>query len=107
MKVTGFCRLVRDNELKLSKNGTYYCKNAIAWNDAKKQVHYLDIVAYSHVAQQFEKLKKGAYIKIECDLVQDKWEVNGQKHSKHYGIVLSFEAIKNKNDPAIQDDIPF
>ena len=41
MKVIGFCRLVRDNKLELSKNGTYYCKNAIAWNDAKKQGHFL------------------------------------------------------------------
>ena len=108
MKVKGFGRLVRDPELTYTGKGTALCKVSIAWNEKDRdESHFIDLVAWSKVAEDLAQCKKADALNIEGFLKQDKWtDKDGGKRSKHTITVMQFERYKSKFDEP-QDDIPF
>jgi len=94
--------IVQDTELKVSDNGTVYSKNSLAVSKTKngtKTTEYFDIVVFDKVAASFtSKFVKGDNIIVEGYLKQDKWEKDGQKHSKVYAGVENIIYTFNKKD---------
>jgi single-strand DNA-binding protein len=120
--------LTRDAELKYLQNGTALLKFTVAVNRRVKrgetwedEASYFDCTQMGKAADSVAKyLTKGKQIGVSGYLKQDRWEKDGQKHSK---IVLYAETIQLlgkteggghviKNDQpettgSYEDDIPF
>lgn len=83
-------RLTRDAELSYINTGTAVCKFSIANNQSKKkddkwtdEAHFFDVVLWAKTGESLAPyLKKGKQIAIEGRLNQDRWEKDGQKHSR-------------------------
>ena len=90
--------LTRDPELK--KVGEYdLAECAIAVNDpfgkkdadGKPPVYFTELVVWGKRAETFVKfLAKGSGVQIVGRLIQDRWEKDGVKRSKHYVNVTDF-----------------
>ncbi len=104
MKVTGFCRLVREPELKYTDKGTALCKCAVVWNK-KEESHFIDVVAWSEVAESLSVFHKGDFFLVEGVLKQDRWQdkETGQNRSKYTITITSFERYK-AYDSEIKDE---
>ncbi len=82
--------LTRDPELSYTPKGVACCKFSIAVNRRYKQgdeyvkeVSYFDIVAWTRLAEVCgEYLKKGRGVRVVGRLKQDRWEKDGQPHSR-------------------------
>jgi single-strand DNA-binding protein len=82
--------LTRDPELRYIPSGTAVSDISIAVNDRVKrgdqwvdEVSYVDITMWGRTAEiANEYLSKGSPVLIEGRLKQDRWEKDGQKHSK-------------------------
>ena len=73
-------RLVRDADLKYSKDGKPFTTFSIAsnyWNGKEEAANFFDVVAFEEL-----KLSKGDKIRVQGVLRQDTWEKEGQKMSK-------------------------
>ena len=83
-------RLTRDAELKYTTGGTAVCKFSIAVNKKKKQgetwideANFFDVTAWAKMAENIGKyLVKGKQVAIDGELQQERWEKDGQHHSK-------------------------
>lgn len=83
-------RLTRDAELKYTSGGMAVCKFSIAVNKKKKQgetwideANFFDVTAWAKLAETLSKyLVKGKQVAIDGELQQDRWEKDGQSHSK-------------------------
>ena len=91
--VTLIGRLTRDlgeNDFAYSNSGTARANVSIAVNRAKKQgdewvdkVSYFDITIWGKTAENLKPyLTKGKQIGVSGHLKQDRWEKDGQKHSR-------------------------
>src|SRR5689334_9232521 len=82
--------LTRDPELRYIPSGTAVSDIALAVNDRVKrgdqwvdEVSFVDITLWGRTAEiANEYLSKGSPVLIEGRLRQDRWEKDGQKHSK-------------------------
>jgi single-strand DNA-binding protein len=82
--------LTRDVELRYTPAGTAVTDISLAVNERVKrneqwtdEVNYFDITLWGRTAEVAgEYLSKGSSILIEGRLRQDRWEKDGQKHSK-------------------------
>jgi len=82
--------LTRDPELRYIPSGTAVSDIALAVNDRVKrgdqwvdEVSFVDITLWGRTAEiANEYLSKGSPVLIEGRLKQDRWEKDGQKHSK-------------------------
>src|SRR3954463_4777476 len=82
--------LTRDPELRYIPSGTAVSDIGLAVNDRVKrgdqwvdEVTFVDITLWGRTAEiANEYLSKGAPVLIEGRLKQDRWEKDGQKHSK-------------------------
>lgn len=90
-KVILMGNLTRDPELSYTPQGTAVCKLGLAVNNSyvtasgerKEDPLFIDIVVWKKQAENCANyLKKGRSIFIEGRLQIDKWEKDGQKHSK-------------------------
>ena len=73
-------RLVRDADLKYSKDGKPFTTFSIAsnyWTGKEEAANFFDVVAFEEL-----KLSKGDKIRVQGVLRQDTWEKEGQKMSK-------------------------
>lgn len=95
----GVGRLVRDGELKYTSGGLAICKISIASNSrAKKGDEYVDEASFFDVsifgrsAESLNQyLTKGKQVAVQGRLKQERWEKDGQNHSK---IVIIAESIQ-------------
>lgn len=83
-------RLTRDADLKYTTGGTAVSKLGIAVNKRKKQgdewkeeASFFDVTLWGKMAEGLNQyLVKGKQIAIEGELEQERWEKDGQNHSK-------------------------
>lgn len=83
-------RLTRDAELKYTQGGLAISNFAIAVNRRSKSgdewvevVSYFDINLYGKPAESLKQyLTKGKQIAVDGELRQDRWEKDGQNHSR-------------------------
>ena len=83
-------RLTRDAELKYTSGGTAVSKIGIAVNKRVKkgdewteQASFFDVTLWGKMAEGLNQyLVKGKQIAIEGELEQERWEKDGQTHSK-------------------------
>ena len=83
-------RLTRDAELKYTTGGTAVSKLGIAVNKRVKkgdewteQASFFDVTLWGKMAEGLNQyLVKGKQIAIEGELEQERWEKDGQAHSK-------------------------
>jgi len=127
--------LVRDAELTYTQGGMAIVKFSIAVNTTKKNgdsyedvPNYFDLTMMGKRAESLNQyLKKGQRVSVDGSLRQDRWEKDGQKHSKVSIIVDNIELIGNRgntseasgenkiapnrqvsnNDEGFSEDIPF
>ncbi|MDI6787361.1 MAG: single-stranded DNA-binding protein [Planctomycetota bacterium] len=83
--------LTRDPELSYTPQGIAVCKFGLAVNNVyvtstgekKEDVLFVDIVVWRKQAESCATfLKKGRPVLVEGNLKLDRWEKDGQKHSK-------------------------
>lgn len=83
-------RITRDSELKYTASGTAMAQFSIAVNRRVKkgdqwtdEASFFDIVLWDKQAENLNKyLTKGTQVGVSGELRQDRWEKDGQKHSK-------------------------
>src|SRR5437016_2756570 len=84
-------RLTRDPELRYIPSGTAVTEIGLAVNDRRKnqsgewteETQFIDITLWGRTAEiATEYLTKGSPVFIEGRLKLDRWEKDGQKHSK-------------------------
>ena len=94
--------LVRDPELKQTAGGIDVCKFTVAWSEKYKETEtslFLDCTAFSGTAKMVSNyFKKGKEIIVEGRLQTDKWEKDGQKHSKTSLLVNRVHFCGKKGD---------
>jgi len=98
--------LVRDFEFKTLPNGTSCATNTVAVNKTVKEVkttQFIDITCWAKTAEIVaDQYKKGDLIVLNGELHQDKWEKDGQKHSK-VSVWAKSVVFTNKSSE-LQDD---
>ena len=90
--VTLIGRLSRDAELKYTPGGLAISSFSIAVNRRRKngdqwvdEVSYFDINLYGKPAESLKQyLTKGKQVAVDGELRQDRWEKDGQNHSRIY-----------------------
>jgi single-strand DNA-binding protein len=89
-KWIGIGRLTRDATLTYTSGGMAICKFAIAVNARVKQgeswadeASFFDVTVFGKAAEAINQyLVKGKQVAIEGRLKQDRWEKDGQNHSR-------------------------
>jgi single-strand DNA-binding protein len=83
--------LTRDPELRYIPSGTAVTEIGLAVNERRKgpngekidEVNFIDVTLWGRTAEIVsEYLGKGSPVLVEGKLKQDRWEKDGQKHSK-------------------------
>ncbi|MBI5779984.1 MAG: single-stranded DNA-binding protein [Planctomycetes bacterium] len=108
-KVLLMGNLTRDPELSYTPQGAAVCKLGLAVNNSyltssgerKEDPLFIDIVVWKKQAENCATfLKKGRPVFIEGRLQLDRWEKDGQKHSKMKVVAnqVKFIGAKPKND---------
>jgi len=99
-------RLTRDAELKYTATGTAVAKFGLAVNRKRKQgdeyideVSFIDITAWAKLAENLSQyLTKGKQIGVCGELRQDRWEKDGQNHSKVGVTANAIQLLGGKSD---------
>jgi single-strand DNA-binding protein len=117
--------LTRDPELRYLPNGTACADLSLAVNsryhpkdggEIKEEVDYFTVTAWGKSAENAaEYLAKGSKVLIQGKLKQERWEKDGQKHSRVKIMAQTVEYLSKKKDatgedhgqPAIEEEIPF
>ncbi|MDR1470186.1 MAG: single-stranded DNA-binding protein [Spirochaetaceae bacterium] len=94
-------RLTRDAETKFIQNGQAVCKFSLAVNRRRKvgdqwedEASFFDAVLWGRQAETLNQyLTKGKQIAIEGELRQNRWEQDGQKHSKVEIVVSNVQLL--------------
>ena len=113
-------RLTRDAELKYLNTGTAICTFSIAvtrsvkkgdkWED---EGNFFDVSLFGKQGEAVAQyLTKGQQVAVDGSLKQDRWEKDGQKHSRVVIVADTVQLLGGKRDPAsepreFKDDIPF
>ena len=99
-------RLVREAEVKFTQGGTAILKFSIAVNRSVKkgdkwedEASFFDCTMFGKMAESVSYyLEKGKQVSIIGELVQNRWENDGQKHSKVEIIVNKLQLLGSKDD---------
>ncbi len=120
-------RLVREAELRFSTSGTVILRFSIAVNRSVKkgdkwedEASFFDCTMFGKMAESVSKyLDKGKQVSIIGELVQNRWEKDGQSRSKVEIIVNKLQLLGGKDEQkqsyqqepqgpeSFEDDIPF
>lgn len=128
----GTGRLTRDAELKHIPNGTALCNFSIAVNrsippkegsgdDWKNEASFIDVQLWGKAAEsKAPLLLKSKQVLVSGALRQDRWEKDGQTHSRLYIVAESVQLLADGKKPEVEttqhatattddfsDDIPF
>lgn len=98
-------RLTRDCELKSTPQGTSICRFSIAVNRRKRsgdkwedEVSYFDVSLWGKSAENMSSyLKKGRQVSIQGELRQNRWEQDGQSHSRIEVVANSVQLLSSGN----------
>ena len=98
-------RLTRDCELKSTQQGTSVCRFSIAVNRRKRtgdkwedEVSYFDITLWGKSAETLSSyLTKGRQVSIQGELRQNRWEQDGQTHSKIEVVANNVQLLSSGN----------
>jgi single-strand DNA-binding protein len=99
-------RLVRDAELRFSTSGTAVLRFSIAVNRSVKkgdkwedEASFFDCAMFGKMAESVSKyLSKGKQVSIIGELVQNRWEQDGQSRSKVEIIVNKLQLLGGKDE---------
>lgn len=109
-------RCTRDAEMKYTSGGMAISKFAIAVNRSVKkgdkwedEASFLDCAMFGKRAESvYQYLIKGQQVAIEGQLVQQRWEKDGQNHSKVEINVDNLQLVGGKKEAsATPKDVPF
>lgn len=109
-------RLVRDAEMKYTSGGMAISKFAIAVNRSVKkgdkwedEASFLDCAMFGKRAESVNQyLVKGQQVAIEGQLIQQRWEKDGQNHSKIEINVDNLQLVGGKKESSVTPkDVPF
>jgi single-strand DNA-binding protein len=103
-------RLTRDPEMRYTQGGVAVCDVGLAVNyvrgkgeEKKEEVSFVDCTCFGKTAENAANyLKKGRSVIIEGRLQQDRWEKDGQKHSK-LKVVAERVTFTDKAEQPAQD----
>ncbi len=98
-------RLTRDCELKSTPQGTSICRFSVAVNRRKRsgdkwedEVSYFDVSLWGKSAENMSSyLKKGRQVSIQGELRQNRWEQDGQVHSRIEVVANSVQLLSSGN----------
>lgn len=101
-------RLVREAEIRYSTSGTAILKFSIAVNRSVKkgdkwedEASFFDCTMFGKMAESVNRyLEKGKQISVLGELVQNRWEKDGQKHSRVEIIVNRLQLLGSKDEKA-------
>jgi single-strand DNA-binding protein len=107
-------RLTRDAELKYLPSGTAVCNFSIAVNRSippkddggewKNEASFLDVQLWGKAAEsKAPKLLKGKQVLVAGSIRQDRWEKDGQNHSRVYIVADSVQPLADGKKPATND----
>lgn len=109
-------RLTRDlgadeRSFGYTDGGTARANISIAVNRSKRdgdnwvdEVHYFDVTIWGKPAENLKPyLLKGKQIHVEGHLQQDRWEKDGQKHSRVSIVADNVQLLGNKSESGAQD----
>jgi single-strand DNA-binding protein len=88
--ITIIGRLTKDAKVEYTQGGTALCNISIASNESQKDgdnwkdyANFFDVTVWGKQAEGLAQyLTKGKQIAVEGKLHQDRWESDGQKHSR-------------------------
>ena len=95
-------RIVRDLELRNTKNGNSVCEFTLAVNrpvvrDGERQTDFINCVVYGKQADNLSKYQqKGNLIAVEGSYQAEKWQKDGKWYSKNYVMVNNIEFLQSK-----------
>lgn len=104
-------RLTRDAELKYTAAGTALSNFSVACNDSLKkgdqwvdEASFFDFTLWDKLAEGLSKyLIKGTQVVVAGRLKQERWERDGQNHTKVGFKVMDIQLVGSKRDPAAQE----
>ena len=105
-QVTLVGRLVRDPELRYSTSGTAILGFDIAVNRSVKkgdnwtdEASFFNCTLFGKQAEAVSKyMEKGKQVAVSGELTQDRWEKDGQKHSRVKIICNSLQLLGGKSE---------
>ena len=122
-------RLVRDSEIKYTKNGSPVVEFSVAVNEKygeKEMVSFFDVILWGNLGVALEKyLVKGQQILVSGRIRQDRWQHEGKNYNKIRFIAKDVQLVGGKekiektsqsfDDPYLEnndtqnidEDIPF
>jgi single-strand DNA-binding protein len=116
-QVTLAGNLTRDPELRYIGTGTAVCDVGLAVNDVRgtgdkkvEEVTFVDVTIWGRQAEVISQYgKKGRCVLVSGRLKQERWEKDGQKHSKHKVVadtVRFADKLNSGTDKAEDSDVP-
>ncbi len=105
-------RLTRDCEVKSTPQGTSVCRFSMAVNRRKRtgdkwedEVSYIDIVVWGKSAESLSSyLTKGRQVSVQGELRQNRWEQNGQTHSRIEVVANSVQLLASSQGGSASPD---
>lgn len=99
-------RITRDAELRYTGSGQALCNFCIASNRRMKkgdqwidEASFVDLTLWGKQAEGLNKyLTKGTQVAVQYTLIQQRWEKDGQKHSKLVPNVEDIQLIGGKRE---------
>ncbi|MFW6368497.1 MAG: single-stranded DNA-binding protein [Spirochaetota bacterium] len=107
-RVTLVGRLVRDADVKVTQGGMQITKFGIAINRRRKQgdqwvdeANFFDIVIFGRMGEAVSRyLTKGKQVGVDGELVQNRWEQDGQTRSKVEIFCNNIQLLGGRGDGA-------
>ena len=105
--------LTRDPEIRYTPAGKAVCNLSIANNriytkngEKVQEVSFFDVEVWGAIAENCTKyLKKGSGIIVEGRLRQDRWEKDGQKHSRVVIVADTVQLLGGKRETKPADNL--
>jgi single-strand DNA-binding protein len=97
-------RLTRNSDLKYTPSGTAVTTFALAVNRRVKQgdqwidmAGFFDVTLWGKIGESIAQyLIKGGQVAVQGELRQDRWEKDGQKHSRVYVVAETVQLLGGK-----------
>lgn len=107
-------RLTRDAEIRYTQGGMAITGFSIAVNRRIKkgdqwqdEANFFDCTLFGKSAESMTKyLTKGQQIAVDGELKQDRWEKNGEKHTRIQIVCNSVQLLGGKRDSQQSNDQP-
>ena len=97
--VTG--RLTKDPEAKQTQSGKTVVSLSVAISGfTRDSVHFVDVEWWPAKAEFVDYFQKGNRVAISGSLKQNKWEANGQSHSR---LLISAQSVVSLEKPPARD----